>query len=55
MKKSGKRKSRKNKTGVGPGPERAKDAPVSFGVQSENKTDYGGLPELDLKKNLGCG
>lgn len=24
-------------------------------VDSENKVDYGGLPDRDLKKNLGCG
>lgn len=23
--------------------------------QEENKIDFGGLPDVDLKKNLGCG
>ena len=55
MKKRGKKKSRKSKKIVRPVANGVSDEPVSFGVLPEDRTDYGGLPQLDLKKNLGCG
>ena len=55
MKKSGKKKSKKGKRSVRRGLQEAADAPVPLEGSWEDKTDYGGFPEMDLKKNLGCG
>jgi hypothetical protein len=29
--------------------------PKEVVAEKENKFDFGGLPKMDLKKNLGCG
>jgi hypothetical protein len=36
-------------------PKEAPKLPADASVEKENPFDFGGLPQRDLKKNLGCG
>ncbi|MEX1240161.1 MAG: hypothetical protein WEB30_10600 [Cyclobacteriaceae bacterium] len=57
MKKVGKRKSKTAKLPARAKAEKSREADgeMRLDAESEGKTDYGGLPAIDLKKNLGCG
>lgn len=48
---SKKKKDKKKETGKPKPPEK----PVEEKEPDENPFDFGGLPQRDLKKNLGCG
>lgn len=52
----GKKKSKKVKSGGKPSGEKLKE-PVHVIVQTETeeKFNFGGLPDINFKKNLGCG
>ena len=54
MKKKGKRKSRKAKLPAWEEAEKSREEGADI-ASAYGKKDYGGLPETDLKKNLGCG
>jgi hypothetical protein len=36
-------------------PKEAPKLPANESVEKKNPFDFGGLPQRDLKKNLGCG
>jgi hypothetical protein len=38
-----------------PAKEKAKQAPAQPEETKDERFDFGGLPQRDLKKNLGCG
>jgi hypothetical protein len=49
-----KKKAKKLKSAGTPSTEKLK-APAQAQTEAEEKFNYGGLPNIDLKKNLGCG
>ncbi|MGC1242844.1 MAG: hypothetical protein WA874_14730 [Chryseosolibacter sp.] len=53
-----KRKKPSNKLENAPRPDSGKPGKEERGTpadRDEDKADYGGFPDIDLKKNLGCG
>lgn len=57
MKKGGKKRS---KSGKRPAAEKqgksgSESADIRWDEHADGKIDYGGLPDIGLKKNLGCG
>jgi hypothetical protein len=52
----GKRKSKKGKITSKGAPEKSRSEGVATPAEErEERPDFGGLPDRDLKKNLGCG
>jgi hypothetical protein len=50
------KKSKTKKKAVKPADKKGKPAaPIKADEADENPFDFGGLPDRDLKKNLGCG
>jgi hypothetical protein len=35
--------------------DKASSTPIKVVLEKEEQFDFGGLPKIDLKKNLGCG
>jgi hypothetical protein len=49
------KKSKTKKKGTKPDQKKSKPAPSQPDETNENPFDFGGLPNRDLKKTLGCG
>jgi hypothetical protein len=50
----GRMKKRLKKKSIKPAEEGKKKETPQTEIETETKVDYGGLPERNLKKNLGC-
>ncbi|MEO5602252.1 MAG: hypothetical protein ABIR06_15130 [Cyclobacteriaceae bacterium] len=51
----GKKKSKNRKSGVKRTVTDVKSGQANLSKQKGEDLDFGGLPNIDLKKNLGCG
>jgi len=55
MRKTGRKKAKKGQVPARPAPAKSKASESDMERGDDDKIDYGGLPDANLKKNLGCG